>query len=95
VRSPSPLIKDLLKKKQAGEKIEAPKEREPANVVNLMEALRRSVEVEGGARAKQPARSVQHRSGAKKKASIGLGAVGIATTQSRPRSEFVQQSGNR
>ena len=61
-------IKELLKKKQAGEKIEAPKEREPANVVNLMEALRRSIEVEGGnARAKQPARSVPHRVGAKKK----------------------------
>jgi DNA end-binding protein Ku len=61
-------IKELLKKKQAGEKIEAPKEREPANVVNLMEALRRSIEVEGGnARAKQPARSVPHRGGAKKK----------------------------
>jgi DNA end-binding protein Ku len=41
-------IKELLKKKQAGEKIEAPKEHEPANVVNLMEALRRSIEVEGG-----------------------------------------------
>jgi DNA end-binding protein Ku len=28
-------LKELLKKKQAGEKIEAPKERKPANVVNL------------------------------------------------------------
>jgi len=62
-------LKELLKKKQAGEKIEAPKERKPANVVNLMEALRQSIAAEGGARAKPPVRSVQQRSGAKKKAS--------------------------
>jgi len=62
-------VKELLKKKQAGEKIEAPKQREPSNVVNLMEALRRSIEAEGGAKRKQPARSVQHRKGAKKTAS--------------------------
>ena len=37
-------MKELLKKKQAGEKIEAPKERAPAKVINLMDALRRSVE---------------------------------------------------
>src|SRR5256884_6519273 len=35
-------LKELLKKKQAGEKIEAPKEREPAKVISLMDALRRS-----------------------------------------------------
>ena len=32
-------LKELLKKKQAGEKIEAPKERAPAKVINLMDAL--------------------------------------------------------
>jgi Ku protein len=41
-------LKELLKKKQAGEKIEAPKERAPAKVINLMDALRRSVEAERG-----------------------------------------------
>ena len=35
-------LKELLKKKQSGEKIEAPREREPSKVVNLMDALRRS-----------------------------------------------------
>jgi DNA end-binding protein Ku len=59
-------VKELLKKKQAGEKIETPKERKPANVVNLMEALRQSIAAEGGSKGKQPARSVQHRKGAKK-----------------------------
>jgi hypothetical protein len=36
----------LLKKKQSGQKIEAPRQSEPSNVVNLMDALRRSVETE-------------------------------------------------
>jgi DNA end-binding protein Ku len=42
-------LKDLLRKKQKGEKIERPKERAPSNVVNLMDALRQSVK-SGGAR---------------------------------------------
>jgi DNA end-binding protein Ku len=60
-------VKELLKKKQHGEKIEAPKERAPAKVVNLMEALRQSIAAEGGGKGKPAARSVQ-RSGAKRKA---------------------------
>src|SRR5436309_11158914 len=56
-------LKELLKKKQAGEKIEAPKEREPAKVINLMDALRRSVSAEraGGARRKPSRSSAQRR----------------------------------
>jgi DNA end-binding protein Ku len=56
-------LKELLKKKRAGEKIEAPKEREPAKVINLMDALRRSVSAErgGGARRKPPRSSAQRR----------------------------------
>src|SRR5882672_3219192 len=56
-------LKELLKKKQSGQKIEAPKEHEPAKVINLMDALRRSVE--SGRRA--PAASTSRRA-AKKKA---------------------------
>src|SRR3954447_17818524 len=41
-------LKDLLKKKQEGKPIERPERREPTNVVNLMDALRRSVEAGGG-----------------------------------------------
>jgi DNA end-binding protein Ku len=48
-------LKELLKKKQAGEKIEAPKERAPAKVINLMDALRRSVETERGGSVKRQA----------------------------------------
>src|SRR5499425_31215 len=48
-------LKELLKKKQAGEKIEAPKERAPAKVINLMDALRRSVEAERGSAKRQTA----------------------------------------
>src|SRR5205085_1714411 len=35
-------VRELLKKKQQGEKIGAPEEHEPAKVINLMDALRRS-----------------------------------------------------
>jgi DNA end-binding protein Ku len=56
-------LKELLKKKRAGEKIEAPKEREPAKVINLMDALRRSVSAErgSGARRKPSPNSAQRR----------------------------------
>ena len=54
-------LKDLLKKKQKGEKIEKPTERAPSNVVNLMEALRQSVQAEKGGsserRASKPQRA--------------------------------------
>jgi DNA end-binding protein Ku len=52
-------LKDLLKKKQGGEKIEAPRERAPANVINLMDALRQSVKAEtsGGRKADKKARA--------------------------------------
>jgi DNA end-binding protein Ku len=52
-------LKDLLKRKQSGQKIEAPREREPSKVVNLMDALRRSVETERGTSAerRKPARA--------------------------------------
>ena len=41
-------LKDLLRKKQKGEKIERPKEREPSNVINLMDALKQSIKAGGG-----------------------------------------------
>ena len=41
-------LKELLRKKQKGEKIERPREPARTNVVNLMEALRQSVKAEGG-----------------------------------------------
>src|SRR6201984_2876200 len=54
-------LKELLKKKQAGEKIEAPKQRAPAKEINLMDALRRSVEAERGGSAKRKAPSAKAR----------------------------------
>jgi DNA end-binding protein Ku len=39
---------DLLRKKQEGKPIERPERREPAKVVNLIDALRKSVEASGG-----------------------------------------------
>ena len=56
-------LKELLKKKQSGQKIEAPRDREPSKVVNLKDALRRSVETEraGGERRKPAPRAGDHR----------------------------------
>ncbi len=57
---------DLLKKKEAGEKIPPVKGAPPPRVVNLMDALRASIDAE---RKKAPAPSTQARRPAKKKAS--------------------------
>jgi DNA end-binding protein Ku len=61
-------LKELLKKKQKGEKIERPAESKPSNVVDLMEALRRSVSAEkgGGERRKSASHSSTRRRAAKK-----------------------------
>ena len=47
-------LKDLIRKKQAGERIERPERREPAKVINLMDALRRSVEASRGRAPAKP-----------------------------------------
>jgi DNA end-binding protein Ku len=49
-------LKELLRKKQSGQKIEVPRERAPAKVINVMEALRRSVDAERGSGAPTPTR---------------------------------------
>jgi DNA end-binding protein Ku len=56
-------LKELLRKKQVGEKIEAPRQREPAKVISLMDALRRSVSAErgGDGRGKSERRPAQRR----------------------------------
>jgi DNA end-binding protein Ku len=66
-------LKDLLKKKQEGKPIERPERREPTNVVNLMDALRQSVEASGvgrsaKAKARQPATRHQTEQTKRKKA---------------------------
>ena len=57
---------ELLKKKEAGEKIEPAKAEPAPRVVNLMDALRASLDAAG---KKAPAPSVKARRPAKKKAS--------------------------
>jgi DNA end-binding protein Ku len=65
-------LKELLKKKRPGEKIEAPREREPAKVISLMDALRRSVDTErGGGSRKTAARRKPRPRAAKKAARSG------------------------
>jgi DNA end-binding protein Ku len=67
-------LKDLIRKKQKGEKIERPEEPSRGNVINLMEALRQSVKGEpkgaqrasrkkGGTASKKPARSHSRKAG--------------------------------
>jgi DNA end-binding protein Ku len=66
-------LKELLKKKQSGAAIERPKERAPAKVINLMDALRRSVETErrpaaraAASRQRAPKRAARSRASQKK-----------------------------
>jgi DNA end-binding protein Ku len=61
-------LKELLKKKQKGEKIERPAESKPSNVVDLMEALRQSVSAGkgDGERRKSPSHSSTRHRAAKK-----------------------------
>jgi DNA end-binding protein Ku len=59
-------LADLLKKKEAGEKIEPAKQGPAPRVVNLMDALKASVDAE---KKKAPAPSIRARRPAKKKAS--------------------------
>jgi DNA end-binding protein Ku len=60
-------LKDLLKKKQEGRPIERPERREPTNVVNLMDALRRSLEASGGAAASNKGKASPARRGTAEK----------------------------
>jgi DNA end-binding protein Ku len=63
-------LKELLRKKQAGQKIEAPKAPTDAKVINLMDALRRSVDAErgGGERHKDERHAATRRRTPKKAA---------------------------
>jgi DNA end-binding protein Ku len=55
-------LKELIRRKQAGKPIERPERREPAKVINLMDALRRSVESEKKPPAgRQPRRAAGRR----------------------------------
>ena len=49
-------LKDLLRRKQKGEKIERPKERAPSNVINLMDALRQSLKADGSSARRSASR---------------------------------------
>ncbi len=58
-------LRELIKRKQQGKPIEAPRQREPAKVIDLMEALRRSAGETGTAR-RRGRRAAPHRRRAKK-----------------------------
>jgi DNA end-binding protein Ku len=48
-------LKELIRKKQKGERIEPEKFAQPTNVINLMDALRRSLDTERGSQRGRPA----------------------------------------
>jgi DNA end-binding protein Ku len=54
-------LKELLRKKQKGEKIEQPKEPARTNVVNLMDALRASLKATNGGATARPAKKSKKR----------------------------------
>jgi DNA end-binding protein Ku len=60
-------LKELLRKKDKGEKIEPPPAREESNVVNIMDALRRSVRGERAASGSSRRRRAPHRRKSAKK----------------------------
>jgi Ku protein len=60
-------LKELLRKKDKGEKIEAPREPRSDNVVNLMDALRRSVQGEGAHASHSRRRRTNHHGKSAKK----------------------------
>jgi DNA end-binding protein Ku len=61
-------LKDLIKKKQKGVKIEVSKESAPSNVINLMDALRQSVKAGRGGGRRKPARTQRRAKKARKSA---------------------------
>jgi DNA end-binding protein Ku len=62
-------LKELIRRKDKGEKIESPPAREESNVINLMDALRRSVKGERGRSGRRRARHPHshHRKSTKKR----------------------------
>src|SRR3981081_1967612 len=53
-------LKELIKKKQRGEKIEKPQERPQVQVINLMDALRQSAVAERSGARSHPRRAATH-----------------------------------
>jgi DNA end-binding protein Ku len=65
-------LQELIRKKRHGEKIERPKERASAKVINLMDALRHSVDAARRSKLRAPASrrtATDHRRGSRKRAS--------------------------
>jgi DNA end-binding protein Ku len=54
-------LKELLRKKQAGQKLTSTKVAKPNSVVNLMDALRKSLQAEGGTERATPKRAAAGR----------------------------------
>jgi len=84
-------LKDLIRKKQSGKPIERPERREPAKVINLMEALRRSVQAE----KKAPARAGKGRKAAAGQTEMLLPIAGNKKAQREAAAQPVPAKGKR
>jgi DNA end-binding protein Ku len=73
---------ELLKAKQAGREIKAPKEGKPSNVINLMDALRKSIEGERG--GKSAAKSSGEKSGTRRPAAKSKARTTKKTVAKKP-----------
>jgi hypothetical protein len=73
-------LKELLRKKQKGEKIERPREPARSNVVNLMDALRESIKAESGNERRKLRRTrTEHRPAATRRQSARIYVQGLGT----------------
>ena len=88
-------LKDLLRKKQKGVKIERPKEREPSNVINLMDALRQSVKADGGSGSRSGARRAPAKRGKKKTEGQREMLLPISGKKGKEATKHVARSGSR
>jgi DNA end-binding protein Ku len=76
----------MLKDKQAGREIKAPKEAKPSNVINLMDALRRSIESDkAGKSAKSEKSPAARRPAAKSKTRVTKKSVAQKPAKKRAR----------
>jgi DNA end-binding protein Ku len=76
-------LKQLIRKKQKGERIEPEGLAQPTNVISLMDALRRSLETEGGGQRGRPA---SQRAASKRRRSTKSSNTRQSKAGGRPRS---------
>lgn len=88
-------VVDLIRAKRAGRPIEAPKQSRPSNVINLMDALRRSVSTDGGDKSSdsKPTSARHTKTAAAKTTAKKAGAKSSGSKTSSSKSSNTKTSG--